>query len=277
MRYQNISGGSLLLPRENGRGGSLDIPKDDFFEGSSMYQKYVDNNFIRRVGQGTSYPAIQGSDPTTFIIGKRLIQNGLTAEAIDAATYNNAGVVSVSTSYTIFGKVTWYDAESELVDEVNFSVTGNGTHGSGSTFVFGTSAASTKPTATGSSIDIRNGTVAIKFDNGAPGGDVVLESSFDYQYAGEHLHYGDVGEAIFNNPNITTITVYVSSTDESNDTTNYQTGSAGQVKTIKTFGRGSQPGDKAKITTFRYRDSDNPTNATNIDISDSTVTVDDLQ
>jgi len=276
MRYQNISGGSLLLPREDGRGGSLNIPKDDFFEGSSMYRKYIGSGFIQRVGQGTLYPAVQGtSDPVVVVLGKRLIVNGLTAEDKDHTAYPTSGVVTASTSYSVFGKIFWYDADNELLDAVDFSVVGNGTHGSGATFVYGSSSASTKPVATGSILDVSNGQISIKFDNGSPA-QVVVEASFDYQYAGEHLHFGDAGQAIFNNPNIITRTVYVTASDVSGDATNYVSGSAGQVKFVRTFARGAQVGDKVKLTTYRYRDSTNATKATNIDVSDDLVVAADL-
>lgn len=274
MRYQNISGGTLLLPREDGRGGSLDIAKDDFFEGSSMYQKYVTHGFIRRVGQGVLYPAVKGADPAVIVLNKHLIQNGLTAAAIDQAAYPDT--VSASTSYTVFGKIFWYDGDGELIDEVDFSVVGNGTHGSGATFVFGSSVASTKPVNTASSIDIRNGTLSIQFDNGAPTGNVVIEASFDYRYAGEHLNYGDIGDAVFNTPNVITRNIYVTATDVSTDATNYVSGSAGQVKFIRSFARGSKVGDRLKLSTFRYRDTTNSTKATSIEVSDDTVVADDL-
>jgi hypothetical protein len=274
MRYQNVSGGSLLLPREDGRGGSLDIPKDKFFQGSSMYQKYVESGFVRRVGQGSLYPPVEAADPAVVILGKHLVENGLVAEAIDQSAYPDA--VTSTTAYTVFGKVFWYDEDGDLVDEVDFSVVGNGTHGSGSTFVYGSSAASTKPVAAGSSIDISNGQVSIKFNSGAPEGDVVVEAAFDYRYAGEHLHYGDVGDAIFNTPNTTTRTIHVTASDVSSNASNYVTGSDGQVKFIRSFARGAQVGDRLKLTTFRYRDTNNPTEATNIDVSDDTVIAADL-
>jgi hypothetical protein len=275
MRYQNISGGSLLLPREDGRGGSLDIKKDAFFEGSSLYEKYVAAGFIQRVGQGTLYPAIEGSsDPVVFTIGKHLIKNGVVAEAKDQSAYPDS--VVAATSYSVFGKVLWYDVDGYLVDEVDFSVVGEGAHGSGATFVFGSSSAPTRPTATGSIIDLRDGKITIKFNSGAPGGTVAVEASFDYEYAGEHLHFGRVGEALFNSPNTKTKTIYVTTSDVSGDSANYVSGSAGQVKFIRTFARGSQVGDKVKITTFRYRDSSNATKATNTDISEGVVVADDL-
>jgi hypothetical protein len=275
MRYQNISGGSLLLPREDGRGGSLHIDKDGLFEGSSLYGKYVEAGFIQRVGQGTLYPAIMGtSDPVVFTLGKHLIRNGVIAEAKDQSAYPDS--VVATTAYSVFGKVLWYDADGVLVDEVDFSVVGEGTHGSGATFVFGSSSAPTKPTVTGSIIDLRDGKITIKFDSGAPGGMVALEASFDYEYAGEHLHFGRVGEAVFNSPNTKTKTIYVSASDVSGDSVNYVTGSAGQVKHIRTFARGAQVGDRVKITTFRYRDSSNATKATNTDVSEGFVVADDL-
>jgi len=275
MRYQNISGGSLLLPREDGRGGSLNIDKDAFFEGSSLYAKYVSAGFIQRVGQGTLYPVVQGnSDPVIIVLGKRLIKNGLTAEQKDATAY--PGSVSANTSYSVFGKVFWYDGNGTLVDSVNFSVVGEGTHGSGATFSFGSSSAPTKPTATGSIIDLRDGRISIEFDSGAPGGTVAVEASFDYEYAGEHLHFGRVGEAVFNTPNIKTNTTYVTSSDVSSDATNYVSGSAGQVKSTRTFARGAQVGDRVKITTFRYRDTSNATKVTNTDVSEGLVVVGDL-
>lgn len=274
MRYQNISGGSLLLPREDGRGGSLNINKDDFFEGSSLYEKYVVAGFIQRVGQGTLYPAIQASsDPVVFTIGKHLIKNGLNAQAKDATAY--AGVVTASTAYSVFGKVFWYDESGVLVDAVNFSVVGEGTHGSGATFLFGSSSAPTKPTATGSSIDLRDGSISFKFTSGAPKV-LVVEVSFDYEYAGEHLHFGRTGSAVFNTPNTKTRTIYVTSSDVSGDATNYVSGSAGQVKYTRTFARGAQVGDKVKLSTYRYRDTSNATKATNVDISEDVVTASDL-
>lgn len=275
MRYQNIASGSLLLPREDGRGGSLDIKKDAYFEGSSMYDKYADQGFIRRVGEGTAYPPVQAdADPVVVTLGKRILKNGLTAAAIDAAAYPDA--VTGSTAYSIFGKVAWYDADGVLVDEVDFSVVGEGTHGSGSTFVFGSSAASTKPTATGSAIDLRNGQITIEFDSGAPGGVLIVTASFDYEYAGEHLHYGDIGVAIFNSPNTRTRNIYVTAADVAADATNYVSGSAGQLKESRVFARGAQVGDRLRSTVFRYRDSTNPTLATNTDIVNGAVTADDL-
>lgn len=275
MRYQNISGGSLLLPREDGRGGSLNIDKGAYFEGSSLYGKYVNGGFLQRVGQGTLYPAVQGdTDPVVITLGKRLIKNGVTAEQKDEDAYSDA--VSESTAYSIFGKVLWYDGDGVLVDEVDFSVVGEGTHGSGATFSFGSSSESTKPTATGSALDLRDGKITIEFDNGAPGGTVVVEASFDYEYAGEHFHFGRVGEAVFNVPNTKTRTVYVTAGDVSGDAANYVSGSAGQIKFVRTFGRGAQVGDPVKVTQFRYRDSTNSTSATNVDVYDDVVTADDL-
>jgi len=275
MRYQNISGGSLLLPREDGRGGSLTIDKDGFFEGSSLYTKYVNAGFLQRVGQGTLYPAVQGdADPVIITLGKHLIKNGLTSEQKDVNAYPDA--VTISTAYSVFGRVLWYDEDDVLIDEVDFSVVGEGTHGSGATFVYGSSSAPTKPVTAGSALDLRDGKLTIKFDSGAPGNRVEVEASFNYEYAGEHLHFGMAGSAVFNAPNTKSRTIYVTVSDVFGDAANYVSGSAGQLKFVRTFGRGAQAGDPVKVTHFRYRDSTNPTNATNLDVFDDTVTADDL-
>lgn len=63
--------------------------------------------------------------------------------------------------------------------------------------------------------------------------------------------------------------VYVQTSDTG--TTNYVTGSAGSVKSIKKYASNAVVGDPAIITTYKYEDAVYPTKVTTITESNSTV------
>jgi hypothetical protein len=271
MRYQNQNNSlqELLLNSEVGDGGSVVVKGQEYVEGSSAYSIYSDVGLVR-VASGVSYGASSAADPSVFATAKQMVINGVTATAADASFYAS---VTAGVSYTVFGVVSYLD--TSVARTCDFSVVGNGTHGSGATFVVETVAGCiTQPKAAGSSVDYRTGTISLAFTSGAPDETATSNLVFDFVPISKSINFGRTMDSIFNAPATSEVFAYIAS-DEDN-VPDYVNGSAGQVKTVKTFAAGAQVGDTCRIVSYKYKDTNNPTKPTHTQTTFGTVVLGDL-
>lgn len=260
----------IHLPAPHGK-GDIKIPagtpvarpsNEPWLTGVRLMRSYLGVNF-----------SIAPVDPAVFDLGSAFVVNGYTADATDDFNHDATGVLTASSAYTAFGKLTWTDANGTWT--ADFSVTGDGTHGSGATFVVESIAgAATKPVATGSIVSTKKGTLSIQFDAGAPDSEIELAAFFEPVFVSQSFYFTETGEDLPAAPAKTTRTVLVQNADAG--TTDYVTGSQGAIKTIREFAVGARIGDPCKLTTMKYQDVLAATRATETQYTDTRVVAGDL-
>lgn len=166
MKYTNNSTRELWIPKLDGTTTNVSLDPGDSVDGSSRYGEY-NLLSLERDYEPVEMESFTVADPVVVTLPYVLIVNGYTAVAGDATELPT--VASAGTAYTLLGTISWNDGASDF--ETEFSVIGDGVHASGSTFDFDNSdaaAATTKPINAGSSINVTEKTLSIKFDSGAP-------------------------------------------------------------------------------------------------------------
>lgn len=231
--------------------------------------------WLDAVGMSRSYVGValnaEPADPAVFDLGARIVPNGYAANSLDVAGHPAAGVLSAG-SYSLFGKVVWSDANGDW--DAEFSVTGDGLHGSGATFVVESVAgAATKPVAAGSILKSAQGTLSLQFDAGAPSSLVAGALFFEPIFVSPSVHLSETNELLLNSPQRIARTTLVQNGDVG---TFYVAGSQGMPLSVREFALGARLGDPCRVTSSVYEDTAYPTKATRVMVSYDFVGSNDL-
>lgn len=268
MIYVN-NNADVFLPSPTGK-GDVKIPAGTPTARPSG-EPWLTSTNLNRSYVGVAF-SIAPADPAVVDLGSAIVVNGYTANAEDDANHSATGVLTPSSAYTIFGKVTWTDANGTWTAQ--FSATGDGTHGSGSTFVVENIAgAATKPTVTGSAINASKGSLSLQFNSGVPNSTQDFLLFFEPIFVSPSYYFTETSEDIPAAPGKITKTTYVQVGDYGAD---YATGSAGLAKIIREFAYGARIGDPCQQTVLKYQDTTYPTKITYSTVTPSTVVAGDL-
>ena len=206
--FKNITNSELLLPKEDGLKPSLSVKPATKFNGSeAFYGRYVIDKLVERQTDGWTFVGTVGTGPdvAAFVPDGSIIPNRIVASAADAALNDQ---VSAGTSYSAFGAFRWNVSGTTYT--VFFSIQGDGTHGSGSTFAFGSpdSPPVAVPTVTGSKVNCAAGTITVAMTGActSPQIDLVYEPRFAGFRIGED-------NPLLTRPNFIVKTVYVVADD----------------------------------------------------------------
>lgn len=269
MIYVN-NNADVFLPSPTGK-GDVKIPAGTPTARPSG-EPWLTSTNLNRSYVGVAF-SIAPADPAVVDLGSAIVVNGYTANAEDDANHSATGVLTPSSAYTIFGKVTWTDANGTWTAQ--FSATGDGTHGSGSTFVVeNIGGAATKPVATGSIISAKKGTLSLQFNNGQPDSTQDFRLFFEPIFVSPSFYFTETSEDLPAAPDKRTKMTLVQPGDVG--TSDYVTGSAGLVKTVREFAHGARVGDPCQETIMKYQDATYPTKPTDITLIKTTVSDSDL-
>ncbi|MFW5889420.1 MAG: hypothetical protein ACOCUD_03470 [Bacillota bacterium] len=234
--FKNIANTLLLLERENGLKPDIELLPGDTFSGSEdYYNKFVSEGYLERQTDGWAVSTTVRTTPTNDFIASLdgfIKEDGITATAADALVNSE---VTAGNTYSAFGKVSWTESGTDY--EAYFSVTGNGTHGSGSDFSVSASdpvGATANPVEAASVIDVYSGTITFRLA-GAGAYNASVEVIYNPSLEGYRIvHFRN---ELLQGPFITTV-----------QTVNGEN----QITSKKIFYTGSKIGDIAKLYTMTY-------------------------